>query len=233
MQYAPPLIPAKLVKRYKRFLADVVTDAGEAMTVHCANSGSMLGLATPGNRVWISDSQNPKRKLRFSLELMEVDGAMVGVNTHKANALAEEAIKAGIIKELNGYDNLRREVKYGENSRIDILLETDGKPPCYVEVKSVTLSRQSGLAEFPDARTTRGAKHLHEMAAQVQQGNRAVQLFLSQRNDVDRFAPAADVDPDYASALTDARKAGVEVLAITCHINPESIAVTGSLPLEF
>lgn len=233
MQYDPPLIPARLVKRYKRFLADVVTEAGEAMTVHCANSGSMLGLTEAGSRVWISDSQNPKRKLRFSLELIEVGQALVGVNTHQANALAEEAINSGRIDGLTDYDSLRREVKYGENSRIDILLESDTRPPCYVEVKSVTLSRQPGLAEFPDARTTRGTKHLHEMAEQVRQGNRAVQLYLSQRNDVDRFAPASDIDPDYAQALQQAVAAGVEVIAVTCHISPEGIAVSEALPLEF
>lgn len=232
MQYDPPLIPAKLVKRYKRFLADVVTEAGEAMTVHCANSGSMLGLTEPDSRVWISDSQNPKRKLRFSLELIEVGKALVGVNTHMANALAEEAINAGRIDALTGYDSLRREVKYGENSRIDILLESAAKPPCYVEVKSVTLSRQPGLAEFPDAKTARGTKHLHEMTEQVRQGNRAVQLYLSQRNDVQKFTPARDIDPDYAKALSAAQKAGVEVLAVTCHISPDGIAVSEALPLE-
>ncbi len=232
MQFDPPLRPAILQKRYKRFLADIVLEDKHQMTVHCANPGSMLGLAAPGNRVWISDSQNPKRKLQFSLEYIEVGDAWVGVNTHLANKLAEEAIKNGKIKELTGYPTIRREVKYGQNSRIDFLLGAPDRAPCYVEVKSVTLSREPSIAEFPDSVTTRGTKHLGELSDQVAAGARAVQLFVIQRNDCNLFRPAVDIDPAYAHALTRARKAGVEIIAAACSIDQYAIKICGPIPIE-
>ena len=235
MNFPDPLIPGRLVKRYKRFLADVELPGGEVVTAHCANSGSMMGLKDPGMDVWLSPSRNPARKLKYTLELVAADGALVGVNTALPNGLAEDAILAGKIPELVGYGRLRREVKYGKNSRIDILLEDDaqaspGLPPCYVEVKSVTLSRERGLAEFPDAVTARGAKHLVELGDMVEDGNRAVMLYLAQRADCDRFAIAADIDPGYQKALDAALERGVELLCYTCVLTTESISVDAPLP---
>ena len=165
MEFSAPLITGRLVKRYKRFLADVILDGdGAAVTAHCANPGSMLGLKEPGSRVWLSISDNPKRKLKYSWEIMEADGALVGINTAHPNGLVEEALRAGKIPQLDGFSSLRREVKYGKNSRIDILLEAEGGAKTYVEVKNVHLMRDAGLAEFPDSVTARGAKHLAEMS---------------------------------------------------------------------
>ena len=202
MRFPAPLIPATLVKRYKRFLADVVLPDGAAITAHVANPGAMTGLATPGARVWLSKSDNPKRKLSHSWELIEVDlGArleLVGVNTGHPNPLVGAALAAGAIPELTGYETIRREVKYGKNSRVDFLLESASRPPCYVEIKNVHLMRKPGLAEFPDAKTERGAKHLEELGDMVQAGHRAVMLYLIQIGSASRFALARDIDPKYA-----------------------------------
>jgi sugar fermentation stimulation protein A len=229
MRFPAPLLPATLVKRYKRFLADVVLPSGETITVHCANPGSMIGLAAPGARVWLSKSANPKRKLAHSWELIEVDfgtGAeLVGINTGHPNALAAEAIAAGAIPELVGYASLRREVKYGKNSRVDILLEHPQRPLCYVEIKNVHLMRQAGLAEFPDAVTKRGAKHLGELADMVAAGHRAVMLFLVQIGSAQHFALARDIDPGYGHAFDAARAAGVEAIAYRCGITCDGIEV--------
>lgn len=234
MKFDPPLSPGRLVRRYKRFLADVEPGdepgTNAPMTVHCANPGSMMGLAKPGFRVWLADSRNPKRKLRHTWELVETDGgALVGVNTARANPLVEEALRAGAIAELSGFEALRREVPYGKNSRVDFLLESAGDTPLYIEVKSVTLSRRAGVAEFPDAKTARGAKHLDELSDVVRQGGRAVMLFLVQRDDCDTFAVAADIDPAYAERLASARQAGVETLCYCCRMSPEEIRVAHKL----
>jgi len=235
MRFTEPLIPATLVKRYKRFLADVVLSSGEAITAHVANPGAMIGLATPGSRVWLSKSSNVKRKLPYSWELVEVDlGAgpeLIGINTAHPNLLVAEAIAANAIPELAGYATHRREVKYGKNSRIDFLLETPSRPPCYVEVKNVHLMRHAGLAEFPDSVTARGAKHLDELAAVAVAGARAVMLFLIQIGSAARFALARDIDPAYAAAFDRARAAGVEAIAYRCVIEHAAIALTGPVPI--
>ena len=235
MRFPAPLVPATLVKRYKRFLADVLMPSGEIVTVHCANPGSMIGLMTPGARVWLSKSGNPKRKLGHSWELIEVNlgtGAeLVGINTGHPNALAAEAIAAGLIPELAGYATVRREVKYGKNSRVDFLLEGPGRPPCYVEIKNVHLMRQPGLAEFPDAVTKRGTKHLVELAAMAAGGARAVMLFLVQIGSAQRFALARDIDPGYGIAFDAARAGGVEAIARRCRIDCDGIEVADAISI--
>ena len=224
MRFPDPLMPGTLIKRYKRFLADITLQDGVEITAHCANTGSMLGVQEPGSGVWVSPANNPKRKLQYSWELVRVGGGLVGINTGRANRLAEEAITAGAIPELTGYRTMRREVKYGKNSRIDLLLSEPEKPDCYVEVKSVTLKRGK-LAEFPDAVTARGAKHLGELADRVRDGERAVMLYVIQRDDVNEFAVAADIDPAYAEAVDAARAAGVEALCYRCRVTPDRIMV--------
>jgi sugar fermentation stimulation protein A len=235
MQFPADLIPATLVKRYKRFLADVVLPSGEMVTVHCANPGSMIGLNVPGARVWLSKSANPNRKLLHSWELIEVDfgggSELVGINTGHPNTLAAEAIAAGRIAELAGYATARREVKYGKASRVDFLLEGPGRPACYVEIKNVHLMRRRGLAEFPDAVTKRGARHLAELADMVAAGSRAMMLYLVQIGSAERFALARDIDPAYGRAFDAARAAGVEAIAYRCRISCGGIEVTDPIPL--
>ncbi|QUS54656.1 DNA/RNA nuclease SfsA [Pseudovibrio brasiliensis] len=224
MRFDVPLVTGRLIKRYKRFLADVTLDEGGAeITAHCANSGSMMGLKEPGIKVWLTPNDDPKRKLKYSWEMLEIDGAMVGINTSRPNGLVEEAIEAGRIPELTGYDKLRREVKYGKNSRIDILLEGEGDKRTYVEVKNVTLAREDGIAEFPDAVTARGAKHLDELADMVREGHRAAMVFLIQRDDCDALVLARDIDRKYGEAFDAAVKAGVEVYAIGCRLMADEI----------
>ena len=235
MKLPDPLYPGRLIRRYKRFLADVRLASGEEVTAHCANPGSMLGLAEPGFAVWLSKSDDPKRKLSWSWELVEVDdGAgptLVGIHTGRPNAVAEEAIRAGAIAELTGYGAIRREVRYGRNSRIDLLLEGAGRSDCYVEIKNVHLSRAAGLAEFPDSVTKRGAKHLTELSDMVAAGNRAVMLYLVQRGDGARFALAGDIDPGYAAAFAAARAAGVETIAYVCDVTLEAVFVARPIPV--
>ncbi len=234
MDFARPLVRGTLIKRYRRFFADVALDGGEVVTAHCPNSGSMLSVNTPGAPVWLSPADNPARKLRYTWELIEVDGALVGINTQRPNALVAEAIAAGRIPELAGYNSIRREVTIDHSSRIDIFLEAPGQSPCYVEVKNVTLKRGgtgSGLLEFPDARTERGAKHLFALSGAAQRGERAVMLFLAQRGDGGTVAIARDIDPAYADALRVALAAGVEVLCYGCDVSLTGIDVRG--PLSF
>ena len=235
MRFPTPLVPATLIKRYKRFLADVRFESGEEITVHIANPGAMTGLAAPGVRVWLSKSDNPKRKLAYSWELVEVDlgsgTEIVGVNTSHPNALVGAALAAGTIPMLAGYETIRREVKYGKNSRVDFLLEDPSRPRCYVEVKNVHLMRQPRLAEFPDAVTARGAKHLDELSREVAAGARAVMLFLIQIGSADRFALARDIDTRYGSAFDRARAAGVEAIAWRCTLTREEIVISAPVPL--
>jgi len=233
MRFPTPLLRGRLVRRYKRFLADVELDGGGAVTAHCANPGSMLGLTEPGAEVWLSPAANPARKLKYTWELVRAGDGLVGINTGHPNALAAEAIAAGRIPELAGYPELRREVRYGRNSRIDILLEgADEGPPCHVEIKNVHLSRRGGVAEFPDSVTARGAKHLAELGDVVRAGGRAVMLYLVQRGDCGRFAIASDIDPAYDAALKTALDQGVEALCYACAVTTEGIEVTKPLPLD-
>ncbi|WOI54511.1 DNA/RNA nuclease SfsA [Parvularcula sp. LCG005] len=235
MKFSAPLQPAILLRRYKRFLADVQFPDGTETTVHCPNPGAMLGVAPTGARCWLSLSSNKNRKLPYTLEIVECPGpdgpTLVGINTNLPNRLAEEAISAGLIGELDAAAPLRREVRYGEEkSRIDILLETS--PPTWVEVKNChLLRRDDGITEFPDCVTTRGAKHLRELSSRVAAGDRAVLLFIVQRTDATGFSAAADLDPAYAAGLTEAMEQGVEVLAYDCDISPEEITVRGPIPV--
>ncbi|MDY8109658.1 DNA/RNA nuclease SfsA [Fulvimarina sp. 2208YS6-2-32] len=235
--FAPPLFPsqlnpARLVQRYKRFLADVVIDeTGEETTVHCPNPGAMMGLKAPGSKVWLSRSSSKTRKLPLTLELVEADGTLVGINTNLPNKLAEEAIAAGLVPALSGLGALRREVKYGINSRIDLLGEEPGGRLVHIEVKNVHLMREPGLAEFPDCVTLRGAKHLRELGDQVEAGHRAVMLYIVQRGDCDRVAFAADLDPGYAAAFTAARARGVEAYGVRCDISPDMITPSVAIPI--
>jgi sugar fermentation stimulation protein A len=229
MRFSGELVPATLIRRYKRFLADVELADGSVTTVHVANPGAMIGLAAPGARVWLSKSADPKRKLPYSWELVEVDfGAgveLVGVNTAHPNPLVAAALAQGAIREVAGYASVRREVKYGVNSRIDFLLEAADRPPCYLEVKNVHLMRQPGLAEFPDAVTARGAKHLDELGNIVATGGRAVMLYLIQICSASRFALARDIDPAYGAAFDRARGRGVEAIAYRCTVASEGLEV--------
>lgn len=230
MRFTHPLVPGILIQRYKRFLADVTTAGGVTVTASCPNTGSMLGLTKPGSKVWLSESDSPTRKYRHTWEMIEADLGtgphLVGINTGRPNALVTEAIENGTIAELAGYPMLRREVKYGLNSRIDVLLSGGhDNRDCYVEVKNVHLMRDSGLAEFPDSKTERGVKHLRELTNMVSAGHRAVMVFLVQRSDAERFKLAGDIDPAYAAAFQAAAASGVEMLCYKCQLSPTEIAV--------
>jgi sugar fermentation stimulation protein A len=230
MDFPARLARGHLVRRYKRFFADVALDGGGEITAHCPNPGAMLGLNLPGLPCWVSKSDNPKRRLAHTLELVEVDGAVVGINTMHPNRLAEEAIAAGVIPELAGYARMRREVAYDGDSRVDLLLQDDARPDCYVEVKNCHLRREAGLAEFPDCITTRGVKHLKALERVVEAGQRAVMLFVIQRPDCERFDTADDLDRAYGPALRDAAAHGVEVLCYSCHLSVDTLTLDRPLP---
>jgi sugar fermentation stimulation protein A len=226
MDFPQPLVRATLVSRYKRFFADVVLDDGTPVTAHCPNPGAMLGLNTPGLGCWLSRSDDPKRKLAHTLEIVEADGGLVGINTLHPNRFVAEALAADAIPELAGYATHRREVRYGVNSRVDFLLTDPDRPPCWLEVKNVHLSREAGLAEFPDCVAARSLKHLRELEAMVAEGHRAVVLFVVQRTDCDAFAACRDLDPAFAEALEHAAWAGVEVLVYACSVETRGVALT-------
>lgn len=242
LSYPDPLVPAVLQRRYKRFLADVILPDGTETTAHCGNPGSMLGLAEPGSDVWLSPNRNPKAKLAWRWEIatqQTPSGAVpVGINTSLANKVVAAALDAGALPELAGYPTVRAEMRYGSrNSRIDFFLSGgEDRPDCHVEVKSVTLRRPEGpnpdAAEFPDARTERGAKHLAELADIARGGGRAVMLYLAQRSDCARFTLASDIDPAYAAAFAEARDAGVEALCYDCKPSPNGLELNGPLPLR-
>ena len=225
-----PMARGRLVQRYKRFFADVVLEDGREVVTHCPNPGAMLGLNTPGMRVWVSAADGAKRKLGWTLELVEADGGLVGVNTLAPNRLVAEALAEEAIPELAGYALHRREVRFGTASRVDFLLSAPGRAPCFVEVKNCHLRRAGTLAEFPDCVAARSAKHLRELTAEADKGARAVQLFVIQRTDCDRFAACADLDPAYAAGLAKAAAAGVEVLCYGCDISPEAIRIARRVP---
>ena len=232
MRFQTPLVPATLIRRYKRFLADVTLQDGREVTAHCANPGSMMGLAEPGMRVWLEPNDDPKKKLKFGWRLVEHPGGhFTGVDTSLPNRMLRAALEARTVPGLDTFDHLRAEVRYGEKSRIDFLLSADGDPDTYVEVKSVTLSRQPALAEFPDSVTARGTKHLLELAKMARAGQRAVMLYLVQRTDCRSLSLASDIDPNYAKAWDAATKAGVETLAFDCNITPEDITLGRSVPV--
>ncbi|MDH4870922.1 DNA/RNA nuclease SfsA [Pseudomonas sp. BN515] len=234
MRFSPALEEGRLLKRYKRFLADIETASGELLTIHCPNTGSMLNCMSEGCRVWFSRSDDPKRKLPGTWEIVETpQGRLACVNTARANALVEEALRAGVIAELAGFDNLKREVAYGlENSRADFRLDFAGGP-AFIEVKSVTLGfDDTPVAAFPDAVTQRGSKHLRELAALARDGVRAVQLYCVNLSGIDAVRPAEEIDPAYAAALREAVAAGVEVLAYGVELTPETVRVSRRLDVR-
>ena len=236
MHFPSPLLTGTLIQRYKRFLADVRLDDGSTVTATCPNTGSMMGLKEPGQRVWLSTSDSPTRKYRHTWEMVETDlgagPALVGINTGHPNKLVAEAVEAKRIKELAGYASLRREVKYGKNSRIDLLLEDPAKGMCYVEIKNVHMMRKAGFAEFPDSVTERGAKHLAEMSDMVREGHRAVMVFLIQRGDAKSLTLARDVDAGYGAAFDAAKAAGVETIAVRCKLSTAAITVDTTIPFK-
>ncbi|MGE0713446.1 MAG: DNA/RNA nuclease SfsA [Planctomycetota bacterium] len=237
MRFPRPLLPGVLLRRYKRFLADVELASGEQVTAHTANPGRMTGLVEPGRAVWLSEHDDPRRKLRYTWELLRLEEGLVGINPARANGLVEEAVAAGAIPELAGYARQRREVAYGaRGSRVDLLLEDDPdqpgpRPPCYVEVKNATLREGDG-ALFPDAPSARGRKHLLELQDEVAAGRRAVLVFLVQRPAPLWVGPAAAVDPAYAAALREALAAGVEALAYRVEVSLEELRVRERLPVR-
>jgi sugar fermentation stimulation protein A len=232
MIFHTPLVPATLVQRYKRFLFDAVLDDGSAITGFCPNTGSMRGLTAPGSRIWLSEHDSPTRKHRYMLELVGVGDTVVGINTGLPNRIAEEAIRLGQIGDLARYATLRREQKYGRNSRIDILLSDPDTGLAYIEVKNVHFSRTHGLAEFPDSPTVRGAKHLEELGDMVEAGHRGIMLYLIQRADCERFRICGDLDPIYAKAFRRAITRGVEAFALKCRVSPQQIAPDGLIAMD-
>lgn len=231
MKFETPLIPGTLLRRYKRFLADIELEDGTAVTAHCANPGAMLGLNMPGLKVWVEPASNPKRKLRYSWRLVETGGHWAGIDTGVPNRIVGEALAAGAIPEFAALTGIRPEIRYGVNSRVDFHGRAADGQEVYIEVKNVHLMRVPGLAEFPDCVTARGSKHLAELAEMVRQGHRAVMLYCIQRDDCDRFGLATDLDPAYAAAFAQARAAGVEAMAWRCRLSTAEIALDRPIPI--
>ncbi len=235
MKFAEPLLSATLLKRYKRFLADVELDSGEQITIHTANTGAMTGCAIPGSKIWISNSHNSARKYPYSWELSSTEsGSLAGINTSRANKLVYEAINSGVIGEVSSVSEIQTEVPYGqENSRVDILLTLEKGQKCYIEVKNVTASFEPVTAAFPDAVTQRGSKHLRELERIVlsakQLNHRGIILFCVQRNDIDRVRAAHEIDPVYAKILNQVARNGVEVLAYGAHVSTQEITLNRKL----
>lgn len=230
MRFASPLQAGVLLRRYKRFFADVALDGGGEVTAHVANPGAMLGLNQPGQRVWLSRSDSPARKLAHTLEMVEAGGGLVGVNTFHPNRLAAEALAQDRMPELAGYSDVRREVRYGASSRVDFLLNAPGRPRCWLEVKNCHFQRHERLAEFPDCVAARSLKHLGELEAMAAAGDRAVMLFVVQRADCDAFTACVDLDPAFAAGLGRGAERGVEVLAYACDLHAEGIGISRRIP---
>lgn len=229
MKFSSPLIPCTFIKRYKRFFADVVLDHGDIVTAHCPNTGAMAGLLNEGCRAYISPATNPDRKLKYTLEMMEEEEHLVGVNTQHPNALVEEALLAKSIPEFAPYAHIKREVKYGTNSRIDLLLTGDNLPDCYIEVKNVHY-KVGDTAFFPDAVTTRGQKHIQELMEVKRQGHRAVMFFVIQRGDLTQFDFADFIDPTYARLAQEAIDFGVEIMGYSFIPTPQGITLGTKIP---
>ncbi|MEO0402036.1 MAG: DNA/RNA nuclease SfsA [Pseudomonadota bacterium] len=233
MRFQTELVPATLIRRYKRFLADCRLEDGREVVAHCANPGSMMGLADPGLRIWLEPNDDPKKKLKFGWRLVDHGhGHFTGVDTAVPNRALKAAFEAQSVPGFEAYTTVRPEQKYGQASRIDFLLQGPDLPDAYIEVKSVTLSRTPGLAEFPDSVTARGAKHLDELADMARAGHRAVMLYLVQRTECDRFTLAGDIDPTYAAAYARASGAGVETLCLGTHITVQGVAVAAPIRIS-
>lgn len=231
MDFETPLIKASLIKRYKRFMVDATLPDGQVVTAHCPNTGSMMGLLEEGADVWLSPASDPKRKLKYTLEMIQTPDSLVGVHTGRPNKLVQAAIQSGqLAAHFPDIKTLKPEQKYSTNSRIDLLIEEESGRKCFIEVKNVTL-REDDFALFPDAVTARGAKHLADLTAEVQKGNRAVMFYLIQREDCKSFKPAAHIDPHYNQELAKAMEAGVEVFAYSCALTPEGIKLERQLPV--
>ena len=232
MRFQTPLIPARLIRRYKRFLADIELEDGSEVTAHCPNPGSMLGLSQPGTKIWVEPNNDWRKKLKYGWQLVDHEnGHFTGINTVLANKIVKEALIAKQLKGLDTYSTCRPEVKYGRNSRIDFLLtcSSNNAPDAYVEIKSVTLMRQSGLAEFPDGITDRGLKHLGDLSEVAKSGKRAVLLFLVQRSDCAAFAVASDIDPAYGKAYLELKQQAIEIMVYSCALSPYAIEVDKKL----
>ncbi|MEM1272458.1 MAG: DNA/RNA nuclease SfsA [Pseudomonadota bacterium] len=233
MQFQTPLLRAKLLRRHKRFLADIRLEDGTEAVAHCPNPGSMMGLASPGISIWVEPNDDPKKKLKFGWRLVELpDGHMAGIDTSIPNKLVAEALRAGRIPKLAAYSDIRAEVPYGTRSRVDFLATGPGLPDAYIEVKNVHLKRRANLAEFPDSVTKRGAKHLSELSKMVAEGHRAVMLYVVQRTDCARLSFAADLDPGYAEAAKTAYNTGVEMLCHGTHIDQISVTLSVEYPVS-
>lgn len=232
MNFDQTLIPATLVKRYKRFLADATLDCGTTITAHCPNTGSMKSCGSPGDRIYLSHHSSPKRKLAYTWELTETNGGYIGINTHRPNKIVLDAIKQDLIPELTGYTKISTEVRYGEGSRIDILLESNESPACYVEIKNVTLLTENQVI-FPDAVSQRGLKHLKELIKQKSTGNRAVMFYLINRPEGHEFRPAKEIDPQYSNTLKIAHEAGVEILIYRSSNSLSNTKISEKIPIDW
>ena len=230
MKIEPKLLHVKFLKRYKRFFVDLILNK-KKITAHCPNSGSMLGLLNENNEAWISKSDNPNRKLKYTLEIINDKKSNVGVNTHRANRIVEEALKNKSITELKKFNEIKREAKYNKETRFDFLLENQ-KEKAFLEVKNVTLSRKNNISEFPDAVTTRGKKHLIHLQEAISKGYKSYLLFLIQRQDIKKMVIAKDIDPDYFNEIVKAKKNGVNIIAYSCKVTDKEISVKNKITVN-